>query len=527
VALFGSVVLALPNRALPTTTARHAYLAASGLVLLRFLLGGDKIWYPLAITGGCYMLLWLVITVPALKRTEWWPWAVAGTAMGYLLWLHVGHVSTSSIDESAIQMVLTVKLFTLAFNLYDGTTGAAEIAARIAAAEAAAASAAKRHDASAQVKAAATLTVFGDRRDRAITSLPSLLEYLGYCLNVTTVLVGPSFEFGVYAREQRQWGNGNSPPPVSRLPAVLVTLLQGVFFMSLNALLQPMVPIEGVFDLAAKPGASFWRLLLFLHVSYLARRMGYYAVWKVAEAAAVTAGFGHQQAIGCADAGAGKHKTARASCSSRSGKRATHAGVAASESNTTCLQRTRASVTAWSGAANINPLACELPGSPSDVMRNWNTHVQSWLQRYIYLRAPRAFGLNRLTAFFASALWHGIAIGYFAGFLSLPIMQAAWSEVAGLWACWQPPTWAAGPGLVGRMMRAGGSVLQRAMRAGVTLLLLDYCLSAFTMLELGKTLVVWRGLWFFGHVGAAIVLASGCALRRSGLRPFRSSFAAV
>jgi hypothetical protein len=310
---------------------------------------------------------------------------------------------------------------------------------------------------------------------------------------------------------------------------VLVTLLQGVFFMALNAVLQPMAPIEGVLDLAAKSGGSFWRLLLFLHVSYLARRIGYYAVWKVAEAAAVTAGFGHQQAIGCAAAEAGKQTTARdrSTRSSRSGQQATHSGVAATDSSTTCLQRTRASVRAWSGVANINPLACELPGSPSDVMRNWNTHVQSWLQRYIYLRAPRVYGFNRLATFFASALWHGIAVGYFAGFLSLPIMQAAWSEVASLWASWQPPTWATGTGSVGRLMRAGGSVLQRVVRAGVTLLLLDYCLSAFTMLELSKTLVVWRGLRFFGHVGAAIVLASGCALRRSGLRPFRSSFAAV
>jgi lysophospholipid acyltransferase len=369
--------------------------------------------------------------------------------------------------------------------------------------------------------------VFGDRRDRAITTLPSLLEYLGYCFNVTTVLVGPIFEFGVYAREQRQWGNGNLPPPVPRLPAVLVTLLLGVFFMVLNALLQPMVPIEGVFELAAKPGGSFWRLLLFLHVSYLARRIGYYAVWKVAEAAAVTAGFGHQQATGCAAEGASKQTSARSSRSSRSAKQAVPSGIAASENNTSCIQRTRASVVAWNGAANINPLACELPGSPSDVMRNWNIHVQSWLQRYVYLRAPRAYGLNRLATFFASALWHGIAVGYFAGFLSLPIMQAAWSEVASLWACWQPPAWAAGLGSAGRLIRAGCSVLRRVVRAGATLLLLDYCLSAFTMLELGKTVVVWRGLWFFGHVGAAIILASGCALRRSGLRRFRSSFAAL
>ena len=97
-------------------------------------------------------------------------------------------------------------------------------------------------------------------------------------------------------------------------------------------------------------------------MSLFAVRCNYYAVWKIAEAASIAAGFGLVQA----------------------------ASPAASN---------------WDGVANVQPVWVELSWSLDEVIKIWNQHTQSWLGRYVFLRAPKSVGFY--VTYFASAFWHG------------------------------------------------------------------------------------------------------------------------
>lgn len=76
-------------------------------------------------------------------------------------------------------MVMTVKLYTLAYNIYDGA-GPGKRAIDKVLDNPAAKDSEKR--------------IMSERRDRAVPTLPSPLVYFGYAFNFTTALAGPSFE---------------------------------------------------------------------------------------------------------------------------------------------------------------------------------------------------------------------------------------------------------------------------------------------------------------------------------------------
>jgi lysophospholipid acyltransferase len=84
-----------------------------------------------------------------------------------------------SLDFTGPQMILTIKLSSFAYNVYDGSKHSEEEAAA--------------KDLPARKKA-----TFEDRKRFAIAKLPSLLEFYGYGYCFTTFLAGPAFEFSEY-----------------------------------------------------------------------------------------------------------------------------------------------------------------------------------------------------------------------------------------------------------------------------------------------------------------------------------------
>lgn len=73
---------------------------------------------------------------------------------------------------------------------------------------------------------------------------------------------------------------------------------------------------------------------------------------------------------------------------------------------------------------NIKIMSTEFNPSIRQVMRDWNTSVQWWLANYTYKKVPRNVHISLRMAFtmFVSAYWHGIAPGYFMGFLCVPFI---------------------------------------------------------------------------------------------------------
>lgn len=542
-ALFGSVLLALPQRSLPGPAARHVYAAAAGMLLLQFVFAAG--WLHLltvALVG--YALLALTQSLRALDG--WRHWLAAVWALGYLTWRHAAraHVHAASMDYIAPLMVLTVKLYAFAYNLHDGTgSGLKALRAAMADAEGKLAAAKDAKDDVAAKKIASRLRGLRDREARSLPALPSLLQYLGFVFNYATVLAGPAFEISEYLRGMADWTEGTAAPvivnsdagadvvdkraggsgrgtavatdavplpapAISRFPAAAVALGIGLSFLAANALLQPHLPVEDVYwnairvlrgrgeavevPEAGQPGCRddgtatmpLWRYIITSHAALLLLRCGYYAVWKVAEAATITAGFGY-----IAQPPQPHHQPTAAGAGSGS------SGAPAPSVS---------SVAAWSGVTNVRIAGCEASPSISAVLRNWNVHTQGWLQRYIHGRAPRSGQLNFALVFLASAFWHGLYPGYYLGFLTAPLLVAA---SRGIKAALKP--WLSRAD--GRPLLAEDSPLQWPwwlLRVVITQLSLDYALSAFALYQLHRAVTVWRSLFWAGHIISGLLIAA-------------------
>jgi len=74
---------------------------------------------------------------------------------------------------------------------------------------------------------------------------------------------------------------------------------------------------------------------------------------------------------------------------------------------------------------NLDKLICEFHPSIRQVMRDWNSSVQFWLATYTYKKIPNAPTYVRMIfTMTISAYWHGIAPGYFMGFLCVPLLTS-------------------------------------------------------------------------------------------------------
>jgi len=82
---------------------------------------------------------------------------------------------------------------------------------------------------------------------------------------------------------------------------------------------------------------------------------------------------------------------------------------------------------------NIKCMVTEFEPSLRQCMRDWNTSVQWWLANYTYkkLQAPIFFRI--CFTMFISAYWHGIAPGYFMGFLCVPMLTAVEDLIKRAW----------------------------------------------------------------------------------------------
>jgi lysophospholipid acyltransferase len=63
----------------------------------------------------------------------------------------------------------------------------------------------------------------------------------------------------------------------------------------------------------------------------------------------------------------------------------------------------------WTGVGNVDVLSFEFATNISNAAKAWNQRTQSWLERYVYKRAPRAYQMN--LTYFISAFWHGFYPG--------------------------------------------------------------------------------------------------------------------
>jgi len=272
---------------------------------------------------------------------------------------------TYNFDFTGTQMVITMKLTSFAYNLYDGTYDYNNVS--------------KQNN---------------DRKKYAITKLPSLLQFLGYIYCFTCIQAGPAFEYNDYVQNidgtiYKKKTNDNKivlSSPSTIIPG-LRRLLVGVLALIGHVILKGYYPLvterdgkmiptlaDPIFIASNPPLIRLYKMILTL----LSERYKFYFAWKVAEGSCILAGFGFQ---GYNDKG---------------------------------------DIIGFAGVENVDIFAFDLSWNIANMSKAWNKRTQKWLERYTYSRT----GNSLYITYFISALWHGLYPGFYAFFLTLPLVTS-------------------------------------------------------------------------------------------------------
>lgn len=366
--------LGLVFACLPRPVLKHAFSLVVGVFLTQFVFGVEWI-HPLIHSLVAYILLAVTAPAPISRALGMLrPVLVFGWMLGYLSAQHLWRMHTDyggwSLDVTGPTMILTIKVSSLAFNLFDGEPSRLKKRAEHAAKNGPADRNSKKYAAFAE---------------RAVSGVPDPLSYFGYVFGFTSFFAGPGFDFKEYvsgveetalpaspsgsgAKDQR-WG--------SRLVAALRKMLFSLVFLGVQVVLGPKFDFskaaaataadaaKGQLSLAALPflprvGAA----LLCLFVT----RSKYYFAWLMSEGSCNVAGFGYVRGTDATKDKAAKPET-------------------------------------WDGVSAIDVLGFETAGSPSEAVKFWNIRTQRWLFLYTFLRTPAA--INTFVTNMMSAFWHG------------------------------------------------------------------------------------------------------------------------
>ncbi len=500
---------------LPFVPLRHLWTALSGVVAVHFAF--KAAWLHLLLPAAvCYVILAGTRGIRALDG--WRHLLSAALSFGYLVRIHINRtpdVEADSMDAAVLQMVAAVKLYTLAYTLYDGFDNKAAIQERLKSARAAG----KKGD----------VRVCEDQLARSLPAPPTVLEYVGYLLNPATLFVGPSFEFKQYKEAQEQV---SGPPGYlsGRYIPALLHLVQGIAILLVHTRLIVLFPVDALMTVTADQSRPLQDRLLTLLGVYAAIRTTYYNIWRIAEGSALLAGFGfrpeglgkgplHPSAYNPATVGFAEilqdvfgfdlsaWLSARpawqrwASLNFGLVLPPSPGSPAAAASSFPVLPD-------WEGATNINCVAIETRRSVESGVRHWNIHTQSWLERYVFRRVQPFVGPGpaKVLTFFMSAFWHGFNAGYYltlGTFALLDEAGRALNAIAG--------------------SRGGGTPARRSpllLRVVVWvfwMLVCAFCASPIFLLDVEKLRVLWGSFYYcVPVVCVAILLVQPLLVRGRG-----------
>jgi hypothetical protein len=350
----GIILLKLPHGKI-----RHVFSFLSGAFLLQFTIGVQ--WVHQLISSLVAYILFLTLPHHVSKTV------VPAFAMIYLF---LGHLHRQFInylgcdlDVTISQMVLTIKLYSMAYNLYDGELITKNMADR----------AAQKCEA------------------LALKELPGIIKFLGYTFCFSNVLGEPAYEYKIYEDAcdgsilyDKKTGKAKGKIPSNMIPA-LWPLFQSILFHisfvvgnSKFPLLDHANPQSNTpYILSEKFLAMpFLKRYAYMWIGIFFIKQNYYSAWKNAEGAqniwyAGFKGFDEN----------GNHK-------------------------------------GWENSSNVDILALETAPNVKTLTTVWNKKTALWLNRYVYIRT----GGSLVATYGISASWHGLYPGYYFFFLSLSLI---------------------------------------------------------------------------------------------------------
>ncbi|XP_022721323.1 lysophospholipid acyltransferase 1-like [Durio zibethinus] len=404
-------------RLVPGRLAKHVYSAFSGTLLsyLSFGFSSNLHFLVPMLLGYAAMVLYR----PKCGIITFF------LALGYLIGCHVYYMSGDAwkeggIDATGALMVLTLKVISCAINYNDGLLKDEELREA--------------------------------QKKYRLIKLPSLIEYVGYCLCCGSHFVGPVYEMKDYldwTEGKGIWAYSDKGPSPSPYGATFRALVQTAFCMALYVYLVPYHPLSRFTEPIYREW-GFWRKLSYQYMSGFTARWKYYFIWSISEAAIIISGLGFS---GWTESSPPKPK--------------------------------------WDRAKNVDILGVELAKSSVVLPLVWNIQVSTWLRYYVYERLitkgkkPGFFQL--LATQTVSAVWHGLYPGYTIFFVQSALMIAG-SRVIYRWE---------------QAIPSNMALLKKAlvfMNFAYTLLVLNYSAVGFLVLSLRESLALFRSVYYIGTI---------------------------
>ncbi|KAL5014016.1 hypothetical protein ScPMuIL_008286 [Solemya velum] len=273
---------------------------------------------------------------------------------------------TDLIDVSGPMMIMTQKISSLAFNLYDG-----------------------------KYRASSQLTDI--QKKNPIREMPSALQYYSYLFHFHGIIVGPMCFYSDYIsfvegtelvkHQKKIEASGITHYAVKQRPSPVGTvsqkLLTAGFWLLVHLTFTPHFPVTNNSDAVFIRDHGWIYRLLFMLASMILARAKFYISWTLADAVNNASGFGFN---GYDEKGKPR----------------------------------------WDLITNIKILKLEFAMSTKTFIENWNIQTTVWLRLVCYDRVPV---LKTLLTFMLSGLWHGFYPGYYFTFLFGTFCTAAGRKV--------------------------------------------------------------------------------------------------
>ncbi|KAF9028332.1 MBOAT-domain-containing protein [Hymenopellis radicata] len=227
----------------------------------------------LKVYGVFFQLLASVLATYAVAkydRSSRMPWLVFAIVMGHLTINHIiralRQTSYETMDVTGPQMVLTMKLTTFAWNVWDGRRPAEDL----------------------------------DKwqSTKRVVQFPTLLEFLGYAFYFPGILVGPYLEYHDYMEliTERLYDNlpvkenSSRKLPKGRKRVAYSKMVLGLAYLGAYV----VIASKHNFTVALPwfKEQPLWKRIAMFQLYSPSERVKYYAVWTLTEGASILTGFG-------------------------------------------------------------------------------------------------------------------------------------------------------------------------------------------------------------------------------------------
>lgn len=292
-------------------------------------------------------------------------------SFSYLVFFRSVHylgIPSPSGHANMIQMILTLKLVGLAFEVHDNY----EIKKKL-------------KDEDTDVMDVDRYKDFPD---------PKLLDVFHYSLCYAGVLTGPYYTYRTYLDMFLY----NKSEYKLCFKAAIKTISYVPLYVLLYLLTSWSFPIERLYSEEFYTNTSYFYRLWYMYPTFFIFRMRMYIAFKLSEAVCIMAGIGMYPCATNPKLGSGP------------------------STNFEELEKQSTEIEDYNfeTICSVHVYHCEFSYTVREAVRHWNRSVQYWLATYVYHRFSYK-PLRTLVTFFVSSFWHGVHAGYYFSLFSVPL----------------------------------------------------------------------------------------------------------